>query len=109
MKPFVYLIQAESRMPYPDLPDANNDIILLTWGTQSDDGDAVFYPGSSWNEGRNRLLAEARRRVRECGENYLYFIFIEEPGLYNRFGEDYLRYKENVPRWIPKFRPYMQE
>jgi hypothetical protein len=78
MKPFVYLIQAESRMPYPDLPDANNDIILLTWGTRSDDGDDLFYPGSSWNEGRNRLLAEARRRVRECGENYLYFIFLDD-------------------------------
>ncbi len=38
--------------------------------------------------------------------NTLYFIFIEEPGLERRFGEDYLRYKAAVPRWLPMLRPY---
>jgi protein-S-isoprenylcysteine O-methyltransferase Ste14 len=31
--------------------------------------------------------------------NHLYFIFKEEPGLERRFGDDYRRYKEKVPRW----------
>ena len=38
--------------------------------------------------------------------NTLYFILKEEPTLYRRFGEDYRIYKENVPRWIPRWRPY---
>ena len=38
--------------------------------------------------------------------NTTYFLTIEEPGLEKRFGEDYRRYKSNVPRWIPKFRPW---
>lgn len=38
--------------------------------------------------------------------NTIYFIFKEEPDLQKRFGEDYLRYKSSVPRWIPKFKPY---
>jgi protein-S-isoprenylcysteine O-methyltransferase Ste14 len=34
--------------------------------------------------------------------NHFYFIYSEEPGLEKRFGEEYIRYKQNVPRWIPK-------
>lgn len=39
--------------------------------------------------------------------NHFYFIFSEEPGLEKRFGESYARYKANVPRWIPRLRPWM--
>ena len=38
--------------------------------------------------------------------NTLYFVFLEEPGLERRFGEDYVQYKAAVPRWIPILRPY---
>ena len=38
--------------------------------------------------------------------NTLYFIFVEEPGLYKKFGDEYKTYKENVPRWIPRLMPY---
>jgi protein-S-isoprenylcysteine O-methyltransferase Ste14 len=38
--------------------------------------------------------------------NTIYFIFSEEPGLQDRFGNDYKVYKQNVPRWIPRFKPY---
>jgi protein-S-isoprenylcysteine O-methyltransferase Ste14 len=31
---------------------------------------------------------------------------LEEPGLVKRFGEDYLSYKRNVPRWIPRWTPW---
>ena len=40
--------------------------------------------------------------------NTIYFIVKEEPDLEERFGEEYRRYKQNVPRWIPNFRPYKQ-
>ncbi len=78
MKPFVYLIQAAQDMPYPELPDDGNDIILLTWKAPSDVPGALFLPGSSWNEGRNALLAEARKRVESGGADYRYFIFLDE-------------------------------
>jgi len=38
--------------------------------------------------------------------NHFYFIFSEEPGLVRRFGEEYLRYRENVPRWLPRLKPW---
>ena len=38
--------------------------------------------------------------------NTAYFFTIEEPGLERRFGEDYRHYRSNVPRWIPRWRPW---
>ena len=38
--------------------------------------------------------------------NTAYFLRVEEPGLERRFGEDYLLYKANVPRWIPRLLPW---
>jgi protein-S-isoprenylcysteine O-methyltransferase Ste14 len=38
--------------------------------------------------------------------NVIYIPFAEEPPLENRFGEDYARYKRNVPRVIPRIRPW---
>ncbi|MDR0234457.1 MAG: isoprenylcysteine carboxylmethyltransferase family protein [Zoogloeaceae bacterium] len=34
--------------------------------------------------------------------NMVYFPLVEEKELEKRFGEDYLRYKANVPRYIPR-------
>jgi protein-S-isoprenylcysteine O-methyltransferase Ste14 len=34
--------------------------------------------------------------------NALWMPLVEEPALERRFGEDYLRYKHLVPRWIPR-------
>jgi protein-S-isoprenylcysteine O-methyltransferase Ste14 len=39
--------------------------------------------------------------------NHIYFIKSEEPGLVKRFGDEYEQYKENVPRWIPRRRPWI--
>jgi protein-S-isoprenylcysteine O-methyltransferase Ste14 len=38
--------------------------------------------------------------------NHIYFVLSEEPGLEKRFGEPYRVYKANVPRWIPRVRPW---
>ena len=38
--------------------------------------------------------------------NAVYIPLIEEPGLLYRFGDEYLDYKRNVPRWIPRLRPW---
>ncbi|MBI3796920.1 MAG: isoprenylcysteine carboxylmethyltransferase family protein [Deltaproteobacteria bacterium] len=36
---------------------------------------------------------------------HFYLIYIEEPGLERRFGEDYRAYRAAVPRWLPFSRP----
>ncbi len=41
--------------------------------------------------------------------NHVYFVLSEEPGLERRFGESYRVYKRNVPRWIPRVRPWSEE
>ena len=38
--------------------------------------------------------------------NAIYFPLVEEKGLEKRFGDEYLRYKARVPRWIPRLRPW---
>jgi len=40
--------------------------------------------------------------------NALYFPLSEEKALERRFGDQYRRYKANVPRWIPRLRPGRQ-
>lgn len=38
--------------------------------------------------------------------NAFYIPFFEEAGLERRFGGDYTRYRESVPRWIPRLTPW---
>jgi protein-S-isoprenylcysteine O-methyltransferase Ste14 len=38
--------------------------------------------------------------------NLIYIPLLEEPGLEQRFGADYVLYKQNVPRWIPRLTPW---
>ncbi len=38
--------------------------------------------------------------------NAFYFPLVEEPGLRRRFGQAYLDYSAEVPRWIPRLRPW---
>ena len=47
------------------------------------------------------LLAILNRAI-----NTVYFIYSEEPGLEKRFGSEYIEYKKNVPRWIPRLKPW---
>ena len=37
---------------------------------------------------------------------HLVVVLLEEPGLVRRFGESYRVYKQNVPRWLPRWRPW---
>jgi protein-S-isoprenylcysteine O-methyltransferase Ste14 len=38
--------------------------------------------------------------------NAIYMPLVEEPGLERRFGDDYRTYKRNVPRWVPRRKPW---
>ena len=39
--------------------------------------------------------------------NHLFFLAYEEPAVERRFGEEYRRYRADVPRWIPRRTPYL--
>ncbi len=60
-------------------------------------GEAVFF-GSFW------ILAWAGLFL---AINQTYFLLAEEPGLERRFGEEYRIYKRNVPRWLPRRKPWV--
>jgi protein-S-isoprenylcysteine O-methyltransferase Ste14 len=38
--------------------------------------------------------------------NAIYMPLAEEPGLASRFGAEYDAYRANVPRWLPRLRPW---
>lgn len=40
------------------------------------------------------------------GINHAFFLIYEEPGLVRRFGDRYRAYRRNVPRWLPRRRPW---
>lgn len=40
--------------------------------------------------------------------NYVGFHIYEEPDLERRFGDEYPAYKRNVPRWVPRRRPWVE-
>jgi len=37
---------------------------------------------------------------------HLFVCFYEEPTLTRRYGDEYLRFKLNVPRWLPRLKPW---
>ncbi|OGK32270.1 hypothetical protein A3F57_03775 [Candidatus Roizmanbacteria bacterium RIFCSPHIGHO2_12_FULL_36_11] len=71
MKKFVYLVQSEGKLNsrLEVIYGLNSDIILLTWKKPTKE--AIFFPLSTWTEGRNRLYQEVFLT------NYLYYIFLD--------------------------------
>jgi protein-S-isoprenylcysteine O-methyltransferase Ste14 len=59
-------------------------------------GEAIFF-GSPWLLAWFGIFAAVTMIV---------IPLAEEPGLAKRFGEDYHLYKQNVPRWIPRLKPW---
>jgi len=41
--------------------------------------------------------------------NTVYFMLAEEPALERQFGNEYRRYKKHVPRWLPRWHPYVND
>ena len=41
-----------------------------------------------------------------AGINLIYIPLLEEPALARRFGERYRIYRQHVPAWIPRCRPW---
>lgn len=59
--------------------------------------------------GQALLLGDARVALWGALLWFVFHTFVvtnEEPKLRRSFGEDYDRFRANVPRWIPRFRPW---
>ncbi len=80
-KKFLYLIQGrkENVLKYSYLQNANSDLITLTFDfkiieNELESTSNIFFPNSSWAEGRNKQLELAK----ELKNKYLYYIFIDD-------------------------------
>lgn len=64
MKRFVYLFQVPQDLPasLEAAAAAESDIVFLSWRERSTDPRSIYYPSSSWTQGRNRLLKEVMGR-----------------------------------------------
>ena len=81
-KTFLYLIQCEgSERPYNcDLSEENVDAVYLSWKEESEN--MIYYPNSTWTEGRNRLLEEARN----LDKQYDFYIFMDDDLSFSKGG-----------------------
>jgi hypothetical protein len=96
---FLYLLQTESATPpcFEEIArraqtDPDIDLLKLTF-REREDG-AVFYPGSTWTQGRNRLLEEAQA----LGFSPDYYVFCDDDlevvhGSWAAFEDAIRRYK----------------
>jgi hypothetical protein len=91
-KDFIYLIQSDHAFPfqYQEIASDDCDVVLLTFQREVvvPGVHTIFFPGSTWNTGRNRLLEEARRLEQLRGRRYRYFILLDD--------DVELRYDESV-------------
>ena len=104
MKKFIYLLQGsrENILKFAHLQTKSSDLITLTYDQDIDESEVVwlgniFYPKSTFAEGRNRQLEVAT----QTGVNYLYYIFLDDDvsfkkGTYVDFENLLLKYEPAV-------------
>lgn len=95
-KPFLYLVQSSGKLPesYNDLQSESSDVVCLTWKEEVEG--AIYFPKSTWTEGRNRLYEEAVK-----DSSYLYYIFLDDDvtfakGSWREFEAALLKYQPAV-------------
>lgn len=103
-KPFLYLVQSAGKLPpsYDDLQSERSDVLSLTW-KENIEG-AIYFPKSTWTEGRNRLYEEAVK-----DPSYLYYIFLDDDvtfkkGNWRDFEDALLKYQPAIA--VPYFAEY---
>ena len=74
-------------------------------------GDGTLVERREASLDRENLVAQVAQLVSELRNLApgVISVGVAIPGLVNRFGEEYLTYKRNVPRWIPTFRAWPGE
>lgn len=80
-KKFIYLVQGSRSniLKFAHLQSESSDLITLTYDQDIDESEVewlsnIFYPKSTFAEGRNRQLEVAT----QIGGNYLYYIFLDD-------------------------------
>lgn len=94
---FIYLLQGQAHLikNFLKLQDADHrDVIFLTYDEPLEQ--AIFFPNSSWAEGRNKLCELAKRKG-----NYQYFIFCDDDvgfirGGWDSFETALLKYRPSI-------------
>lgn len=95
VKKFLYLVQGRGELPevYSTIENAQADIIRLSWKEKIDG--AIYFPNSTWTQGRNRLLEEARKRETP----YLYYIFLDDDIVFEK--GDWRTFEECLVKYEP--------
>lgn len=76
---FIYLVQGRAaEMASFNLLLKDRDFVFLTWDAPLDG--AIFFPKSTWSEGRRKLLSEA------LSGSYDYYIFIDGDAVFDVIG-----------------------
>ena len=96
-KRFVYLVQgARVRVMDPPLYESEDRDVL--WLTYREKGGQVWYPKSSWTQGRNRLLdAAMAKAVQMPNGGYLYYIFMDSDVILRTRKDKRLLYRDDLP------------
>jgi len=97
MKDFIYLVQGKSeliRNYFHLLDNPNSEAIFLTYDRPIEE--AIFFPNSTWAQGRNKLLEAALSKG-----DYLYYIFCDDDinfirGSWDTFEKQLLKYKPAI-------------
>lgn len=95
MKDFLYLVQGRSDLvqDYLHLSERQNaDAIFLTYDKKITD--AIFFPNSTWAQGRNKLLEEAQKLG-----SYQYYIFCDDDIEFKKGG--WSKLEENLLSLVP--------
>ncbi len=103
-KYFLYLIQGrkENVLKYSYLQNENADLIALTFDLEILENElnsisTIFLPNSTWAEGRNKQLEDAKK----LDSKYLYYIFIDDDvefikGTFSDFEQQLLKNKPAI-------------
>lgn len=104
MKKFLYLIQGRkiNVLKYKDIRSDESDIISLTFDEEIKTEEFssitnIFYPGSTWAEGRNKQFEIAKG----LNFKYIYYIFIDDDvhfikGSFKEFEQNLLKYQPAI-------------
>ena len=105
MLSFVYLVQTSGGIPlsYSWIKDKNRIILSYKHNTPETD---IFYPGSSWTDGRNRLFEIATKN-----NKYDYYVFLDDdlgitPEKIEEFESSLNNFTDYPPVVLPKMWKY---
>jgi hypothetical protein len=96
-KVFLYLIQGKGVLPssYSTIENDRSDVLHLTWKDKLEG--SIYFPKSTWTEGRNKLLSEALK----INKPYMYYIFLDDDIMFQKgnwkdFEDELLKYQPAV-------------